>query len=144
MPRTAVAFQYPITPRQARCLFTRLVVETLTWGYAQARETGSPLYGCEFAHDEGTIKSPRRVRKAGMVFEAGDAVHGNSGKFRSLHHDGRALDVLIYRNGIYLADGNDPAYRALGEHFAGLHPLASWGGDFGDANHLSLRDGARR
>jgi len=131
--------------REARCLFTRLLTNDLMpWAYAQAYDPHSPLFGCEFALDEGRVKSPRLVRKAGMVFEAKDAVHGNRGEFRSLHHDGRAVDILVYRQGQYLSNGGDRAYRALGAYWKGLHELASWGYDFGDANHFSLSDGDRR
>jgi hypothetical protein len=142
-PARAVTF--PTNQREARCLFTRLLTaELMPWAYQQAQLLASPLFRCEFALDEATVHSPRKARKAGMVFEVLDAEHGDRGRFRSLHHDGRAVDLLVYRGGEYVADGGDRAYRTLGARWLTLHPWCAWGGDFSDANHFSLRDGNRR
>jgi hypothetical protein len=131
-----------LTLRQRRCLFTRLLTSDLMpWAYIQSAIPSSPLYRCEFALDEGTVKSPRLVRKMGMVFEAIDAVHGKRGTIRSRHHEGQAIDILLYRQGLYITNGSDLAYRALGARWLSLHYLCAWGGDFSDANHFSLRDG---
>jgi hypothetical protein len=54
----------------------------------------------------------------------------------SLHLDGLAIDLHLYRDGAYLPDTS--AHRELGEWWERQHPLARWGGRFGDGNHYSL------
>lgn len=106
------------------------------------------LQGFRIALDEGKVKTPRLVRKAGMVFEAADAVHGSRGKFVSLHHEGCAVDFLIWEpNGDggyrYITDGGHFAYRTCGEIWVALHPRCFWGIGINDSNHISIRRGGR-
>lgn len=56
----------------------------------------------------------------------------------SLHLDGLAVDLNLFRDGKWLADSE--SHRPLGEYWKTLHPLARWGGDFSkpDGNHYSL------
>lgn len=38
-----------------------------------------------------------------------------------------------------IANGDHPAWRAIGAYWKSLSPLCAWGGDFpGDANHVSI------
>ncbi|MCW5657454.1 MAG: hypothetical protein KIT60_07105 [Burkholderiaceae bacterium] len=61
---------------------------------------------------------------------------------RSLHCDRLAVDLNLFRGGVWLEDTED--HRPLGEwweqHFAG----AAWGGRFGDGNHYSFEHEGRR
>lgn len=61
---------------------------------------------------------------------------------RSLHQDKLAVDINLFRDGVYLDETED--HRELGEWWERLHPLASWGGHFNDGNHYSLTHGGRR
>ncbi len=58
----------------------------------------------------------------------------------SLHYVGLADDLYLYNaDGVYLTATED--YRAAGEYWKTLDPLARWGGDFRqtkDGNHFSF------
>lgn len=55
---------------------------------------------------------------------------------RSVHQDKLAVDLNLFRDGIYLDKTED--HQELGEWWERQHPLAHWGGRFGDGNHYSL------
>jgi hypothetical protein len=55
----------------------------------------------------------------------------NSGHMRKL-----ALDVSLFKNGVYLGSTED--YHALGEWWLKQDPLCRWGGLFSDGNHFSI------
>ena len=77
----------------------------------------------------------------GYQFTFGDAfdADGDGGHMRNSNHSRRlALDVNLFVGGVYITDGSHPAYLELGKVWKTLHPLARWGGDFGDANHFSF------
>lgn len=65
-----------------------------------------------------------------------------TGSATSLHPDRLALDLNLFRNGVYLVDAED--HRPLGEWWEKQHPLARWGGRFGDGNHYSFTFGGRK
>lgn len=54
----------------------------------------------------------------------------------SVHRNRLAIDLQLFRNGIWLSDASD--YIPYGAFWKGLNPLARWGGDFGDADHFSF------
>ena len=116
-----------MTLRDERVLFTRLLVDLLLY----MREWHSEA---EVALDEGTVKSPRNVWYAGNKLALSDGVHRRG----SRHHDGCAMDLLVYIEDQYIADGEHPIYRDMGLHWESLHDRAAWGGHFEDANHFSL------
>lgn len=58
------------------------------------------------------------------------------GHARSCHKSGLAIDLHLYKDGIYLSD--DESHQPLGEWWEAQHPLFRWGGRFGDGNHYSL------
>lgn len=106
-----------MTLRQARCRFTRSVAKLI--GMAEAM-------GFECALDEGTVhltpKNPTGNHRKGSV-----------------HYSGLALDLLLYKDGVYLE--STEAYTELGEYWESLGveqdlPLR-WGGRFSDGNHFS-------
>jgi len=59
-------------------------------------------------------------------------------KPNSLHFDGLAVDIDLFRNGIYLTKTSD--HTEYGEYWKSLHPDCRWGGDFQnkDGNHYSI------
>jgi hypothetical protein len=56
----------------------------------------------------------------------------------SLHISRLAVDINLFRDGVYLTDSDD--YQPLGLWWESLHPLCRWGGRFQkpDGNHFSL------
>lgn len=69
-------------------------------------------------------------------------VHGAMGVRKSYSHPKSAhklrlaVDLNLFRGAEYL-DGSDD-HKALGEWWEKQHPMARWGGRFGDGNHYSL------
>lgn len=61
----------------------------------------------------------------------------------SLHYSGLAVDLNIYKNGLYLTKTED--YTFAGEFWKNLDPDFRWGGDFtkADGNHFSCTYGGR-
>jgi len=55
---------------------------------------------------------------------------------KSLHYEGLAIDIDLFKNGIYLTSTED--HQSFGEFWEGLHPDCRWGGRFRDGNHYSL------
>ncbi len=55
----------------------------------------------------------------------------------SLHYDGLACDLTIYKDGKYLDKTED--YKFAGDYWKSLDPDFRWGGDFKqpDGNHFS-------
>lgn len=73
----------------------------------------------------------------GYEITFGDAYRDASvpyGHSKSLHKQRLAIDLNLFRNGIYLTSSDD--HRELGEFWEYLG--GSWGGRFGDGNHYSL------
>jgi len=73
-----------------------------------------------------------------------NAQHG-TGIANSLHTLRLAVDLQMFKDGIYLTD--PIAYKALGEFWKTLDPDCAWGGDFKtlvDADHFSLSWGGIR
>ena len=99
---------------------------------------------------------PRLIDKAfelGYEATLGDAyrdprVHGpvgvkeGYGHPRSGHKLRLALDLLLFRNGVYLTSTAD--HRDLAEWWERQDPDCRWGGRFGDGNHYSMEhDGVK-
>ncbi len=60
------------------------------------------------------------------------------GKEKSLHKLCLAVDIELHdADGNYLLDTED--HRVFGDFWERLHPLCSWGGDFDDGGHYSIR-----
>lgn len=89
----------------------------------------APELGVEVA--VGEVLRPPRLAKLYAAEGKGVA--------NSVHIHGLAADLAAYREGHYLTKSED--YKALGEYWKTLHPLARWGGDFEtlkDGNHFSF------
>jgi len=62
------------------------------------------------------------------------------GTAKSLHKDGLAVDLNLYKAGRYLR--TTEAHKPLGEFWEALG--GAWGGRFGDGDHYSLARGGRK
>lgn len=100
-------------------LFTKLVGQLIDWSYANGYEL---TFGDAY-------RSPEQAR---LNAQAG------SGIANSLHTQRLAIDLNLFRAGIYLTDS--AAYAPLGAFWKTLDPAAAWGGDFSkpDGNHFSI------
>ena len=65
----------------------------------------------------------------------GKFAHAEHGK----HPQGLAIDLNLFRDGRYLETTED--WAPLGQYYESLDPHASWGGRWGDGNHLSYGEG---
>lgn len=95
---------------------------------------------------------PRLLDKAhemGFRVRGGDLfrdprVHGAVGEKkgyghpRSGHKNKLAIDLLLFKDGVYLTATED--YRPLGEWWEKQHEFARWGGRFQDGNHFSMEE----
>lgn len=106
-----------MTLREARCAFTALLPDLIR----KAHELGLEVAGGEIE---------RNPRIAALNAKAG------TGIAQSVHLQGLAIDLHLYRAGRYLMNTED--HRALGEWWEKQHRLARWGGRWGDGNHYSF------
>lgn len=58
------------------------------------------------------------------------------GHAKSCHKLRLAIDINLFRNGVFLQGTED--HRALGEWWEAQDPDCRWGGRFNDGNHYSL------
>lgn len=112
-----------MTLREKQSLFVQLVAELLQYAEAQGYEL---TFGEAWRSPEEAARLA--AKKIGIV--------------RSLHCDRLAVDLNLFKGGIYLSTNDD--HRPLGDWWEQLHTLCAWGGRFGDGNHYSLRHGGRR
>lgn len=93
---------------------------------------------------EGRERLARIVRAAFPTLADRLLNNGRASGIRaSLHTLGLAVDLNLYTpDGTYLDKSDD--HRELGEWWEAQHPLARWGGRFGDGNHYSFTYGGRR
>lgn len=78
------------------------------------------------------------LSKGGAWSALASAISNNvgSGIRRSLHRHCLAVDLKLFQDGTYLTSTSD--YVRLGEWWEKQHPLARWGGRFGDGGHFSF------
>lgn len=120
-----------MTLRQKQSLFVRLVADLI-------RHAESLGYELTFGEAWRTPEQAARNAAAG------------TGIRNSLHVDRLAIDLNLFRGGVYLARTED--HRALGEWWEKQHELCRWGGRFKDSqgrprpdgNHYSLAHGGRK
>lgn len=109
-----------LTLREKRVAFTLLVAEMIH---------EATVLGYEIALNEV-------LRSAAAAIANANAGKGIS---NSLHRIGLAVDVALYRQGVYLKDSED--YRDLGlwwEAQSTPEYTLCWGGRWNDGNHLSM------
>ena len=76
----------------------------------------------------------------GYELTFGDAYARSGHKPNSLHYDRLAVDLNLFRDGVFLFRSED--HKPLGEFWESIG--GSWGGRFGDGNHYSLEHHGRR
>ena len=59
------------------------------------------------------------------------------GKENSLHKRCLAIDLELFKDGVYLTKTDD--HQPLGEYWESLDSDNVWGGRFGDGNHYSIK-----
>jgi len=80
---------------------------------------------------------PRLIDK--MIADGYAPLHGKDGlkhMKNSLHYDGLAIDIDLFKDGVYLTKTED--HQRFGEFWEALHPDCRWGGRFKDGNHYSV------
>ena len=106
-----------MTLREARCAFTALLPSLIR----KAHELG-------FQAAAGEVQRDPRVAR--LNAETGKGIAN------SVHLQGLAIDLHLYRGGRYLTKTDD--HEILGRWWEAQHPLARWGGRWGDGNHYSF------
>lgn len=112
-----------MTLRQKQSLFVVLIARLIQHGTA---------LGYEFTWGDA-YRSPE---------EAARQAASGRGIVNSLHTQRLAVDLNLFRNGVYLTGTED--HRPLGEWWEQQHELCRWGGRFKDGNHYSLTHGGRQ
>jgi hypothetical protein len=108
----------PLGKRQE--LFMECLAQFLPWLLAN----GYKIRGGELQRDP---------RIAAMNAAAGTGISS------SVHIDKLAIDLNLFRNGVFLDKTEDHA--AAGAKWKSLHPLCRWGGDFKDSRGRPKPDG---
>jgi hypothetical protein len=65
---------------------------------------------------------------------------GHSKTLKSKHLNRLAIDLMLFRGGVYLRDSDD--YKPAGEYWESMNPSFKWGGNFEnfkDGNHFEHR-----
>lgn len=77
--------------------------------------------------------------------EASANAAAGKGIAKSLHLEGLAVDINLFRDGVYLGDST--AHLIFGQFWKSLWPDCRWGGDFKpipDGNHYSIEHEGRK
>lgn len=104
-------------------LFTRLVARLIDFAYASGYEL---TFGETYRTPEQAALNAKR----------------DKGITNSLHGMRLAIDLNLFKNGVYLTASED--HKPLGDYWKSLHPACCWGGDFkprADGNHYSIEYG---
>lgn len=67
-----------------------------------------------------------------------DGDHDGPHKAGGAHYTRLGIDLNLFIGGQLIRDGGHAAWLEIGAFWKRQHPLARWGGDFGDSNHLSF------
>lgn len=84
----------------------------------------------EMGYDVSLGEAYRSPQEAARLALAGLGIRN------SLHTKRLAIDINLFKDGVYLTNGDD--YQPLGEWWEQQAPDARWGGRFKDGNHFSL------
>ena len=76
----------------------------------------------------------------GFELTLGDAYATTGHMENSLHYSRLAIDLNLFKDGVYLPDTED--HKPLGEYWESKG--GTWGGRFRDGNHYSLTYGGRK
>jgi len=135
---------------QKQRLFSSLVSKLLGEIYSKGYECS---FGETYRSDEqAVINSYGETRRAILAnalandYTALAIAISNNGKgngiLLSLHRDRLAIDLNLFKGGVYLSTDND--HKPFGEWWEKQHDLCRWGGRFNDGNHYSLEHQGRK
>jgi hypothetical protein len=123
--------------------YARLLLEAERQGYQYALAEGARS---DEQAEINAIKQAGRERVAELIYKEFPELAkkilnngANNGVRNSVHQLRLAQDLLLFRNEKYLTASDD--YKSLGVWWKKQHPLARWGGDWGDGNHFSFEFG---
>ena len=110
-----------MTLGQKQRQFTRMVAELIVWAYQN---------GYEMTFGEA-YRTPEQA-----------ALNAKSGKgiSNSLHGDRLAVDLNLFKDGVYLSETKH--HEPLGQYWESIG--GTWGGRFNDGNHYSLAHEGRK
>jgi hypothetical protein len=114
-----------LTLHERQVLFLRLLARLVGWCEANGYEvTAGECWRPPFTADE--------YARRGI------------GVKDSLHCDRLAIDLNLFKDGVYLTDLG--SYVPLGDYWKTLNPLCAWGGEFSkpDPDHFSVAWGGRK
>jgi len=119
--------------REKQSFFVRLVGRLIEYAY---------LRGFELTFGEASVASPRMVwdlEERRKVYRE-DAAHMEG----SLHYKRLAIDLNLFVDGVWISQGDHPAWTELGEFWEAQDDRCTWGGRFKDANHFSMGHGGKK
>lgn len=118
-----------MTLGQKQRQFTWMIAELITWAYANGYEL---TFGDAY----------RDPRAFGTMGEAKIDSNGKRvyGRIKSNHKVRLAIDLNLFKDGVYLTSTQD--HEPLGLKWESMG--GSWGGRFNDGNHYSLEHEGRR
>ena len=133
-----------LTLGQRQRLFVPLVGKLIAQIYSKGFECS---FGETYRSDEQAVINSYGETKRGALAHAIASTYpalaiaianngGGNGILLSLHRDRLAIDLNLFKNGVYLASGVE--HKQFGEWWEKQHELARWGGRFNDANHYSI------
>ena len=111
-----------MTLRERREIFTRNVPKLIEWMFANG-------YTCTLGETLRTVEQAAIYAAKGI------------GSKNSLHCKGLAVDINLFRGGVYLRFDRD--YQPPGDYWESLNPCNRWGGRFEDANHFEMMERER-
>lgn len=142
-----------MTQREARVLFSSRLAELINHINTTASYTcaiGEVLRSDEQAAINA-LKEAGRTKLATLLesdptFHALAMAVSNNGKgngiLMSVHRDGMACDIMLYKDGVWCQDAKD--YEQFGVWWEQQHELARWGGRFQDPAHFSFEWNGRK
>lgn len=105
----------------------------------------SELLNHQISFAKDVVKLLSFILIKGYEFTFGETTRLKSlAKVLSLHPDRLAIDINLFKDGVYLKD--TPSYNEVGAYWISLSPYNEWGGEGkrGDGNHFSRSpDGER-
>ena len=114
-----------MTYKEKRIMFSKLICQQVL-----------DMFGAGYEVSFGEIVRTRAQAEANA--DAGAGIRN------SLHLDGLAADLNLYKDGAYL--DKTESHRQFGELWKARHPYCRWGGDIKsrpDGNHYSFTDDNR-
>lgn len=137
--------------RVKQAKFLRLLPRLIDFAHDQGYELG--LGEGKRSDEQAVINSMgftgrthlAEILESNNLHQLAAAIRNNgkaNGIRNSLHGDGLAIDLHLYRDGRYLDKTDDHA--PLGAYWESLDPDCRWGGHFDDGNHYSIAFGSRQ